>query len=264
MREVFDDIFTAQPLDPTESARRNMRALKRRFYTTVEVGEGAHGFALTLDGRLVRTPARRVLAAPHPVLAGVIAAEWRAQGEHIDPAGMPMTRLANSIIDGVAAVPQEVAGEVAKYLGSDLLVYRAASPAGLVAQQAKHWDPVLEWARGTFGAPFVTTQGVIHVAQPASAVAAARAAIPRDPWRLGALHSITTLTGSALLGLAVAAGALDRDAAWAAAHVDEDWNMDFWGRDELAVKRRAFRHAEMIAADLVLTHAAEKAAAGTN
>lgn len=259
MRDVFDDIFTSQPLDPTESTRRNMRALKRRFYTTVEVGEGAHGFALTLDGRLVRTPARRVLAAPQPALAEAIAAEWRAQGEHIDPAGMPLTRLANSIIDGVAAVPQDVAEEIARYLGSDLLVYRAMSPAGLVAQQAKHWDPVLQWARGAFGAPFVTTQGVIHVAQPASAVASARAAIPRHPWRLGAVHAITTLTGSALLGLAVAAGAFDRDAAWAAAHVDEDWNMDFWGRDELALKRRAFRYTEMVAADLVLTHVAEEA-----
>ncbi len=258
MREIFDEI-SVRPLDPTEAARRNMRTLKRRFYDDAAAVEAEGGFALTLDGRPVRTPARRALAVPNRVLAEAIATEWRAQQVLIDPGKMPLTRLANSIIDGVAAASREVAEEVAKYLGSDLVVYRATSPAGLVARQVRHWDPVLAWARGTLGAPFVVGEGVIHVTQPEAAIAAARAAIPRTPWRLGAVHSITTLTGSALLALAVAAGALGRDAAWTAAHVDEDWNMAFWGRDELALKRRIFRHAEMVAAALVLELVVEEA-----
>jgi chaperone required for assembly of F1-ATPase len=166
---------------------------------------------------------------------------------------MPLTRLANTILDGVEAAPQPVADEIAKYLGSDLLCYRADTPDGLVRRQAEHWDPVLLWAREALGARFVLAEGVMFVTQPEHAVTAARAHIPADPWRLGAVNVITTLTGSALLALAVARGTLDVDAAWAAAHVDEDWNMAQWGRDEIALARRAARFAEMRAAATVLT-----------
>jgi chaperone required for assembly of F1-ATPase len=252
MREAFEEIASQAPLDPTEAARRNMRALKRRFYERVEVQSAGEGAAIALDGRPVRTPARRLLAAPTIALAEAIAAEWRAQEAFIDPAAMPLTRLANTIIDGVAGAGDAVAAEVARYLGSDLVCYRAAAPTGLAARQAAHWDPLLAWARQGLGAEFRIGTGVTHVAQPAKALATARAHIPRHPWRLGAVHAITTVTGSAVIALAVAAGTLSRDAAWAAAHVDEDWNMEFWGRDEMALQRRAFRLAEMTAAIEVL------------
>jgi chaperone required for assembly of F1-ATPase len=252
MRDLFEEIHSSEPLDPGEAARRNMRALRRRFYRDTQVRQDAAGAAVTLDGRPIRTPARRMLAAPGVAVAEAIAAEWRRQGEFIDPAAMPLTRLANTIIDGVVDRPDEVAGEVAKYLDSDLVCYRAASPEGLSARQAAHWDPVIAWARDALGAGFVVRQGVVHVAQPDAAIAAASAAIPRNAWRLGAVHSITTLTGSALIALAVARGALTVEAAWAAAQVDEDWNMEFWGRDELALKRHTYRFAEMMAAAQVL------------
>jgi chaperone required for assembly of F1-ATPase len=256
MRDVFEEIFakesSAARLDPTEAARRNMRALRKRFYQDAAVTEDAAGFAVVLDGRPIRTPARRALAAPRRALAETIAAEWRAQAQFIDPAAMPLTRLANTIIDGVAAARGEVESEIVKYLGSDLVCYRAASPAGLVARQALYWDPVIGWAREALGADFAIGAGVMHIAQSADAIAAARARVPGDPWRLGATHAITTLTGSALIALAVAAGAMDRDAAWTAAHVDEDWNTDLWGRDDQALARRAFRFTEMAAATRVL------------
>ncbi len=231
MRDIFEDIFENQPLDPTESARRSMRPnLRARFYKQASVGEVADGFAVLLDGRPVRTPARRPLAAPVRALAQALAAEWDAQQDKVDPAAMPLTRLANSIIDGVAPTPAPVAAEIEQYLGSDLLLYRAADPAGLVEAQRRHWDPVLDWARDSLGARFVLAEGIVHVAQPEAAVAAAAAAIPKgadiaEAWRLGALSVVTTLTGSALLALALAAGRLSADEAWAAAHVDEDWNM---------------------------------------
>jgi chaperone required for assembly of F1-ATPase len=255
MREVFEEIFaleSLEPVDPTVAARRHMRALKRRFYTEVAVRDDAAGFAVVLDGRPIRTPARRALAAPCRPLAEAIAAEWRAQTEFIDPAGMPLTRLANTIIDGVAAVQDDVAGEIVKYLGSDLVCYRAATPERLVARQSRRWDPILAWAAAELGAEFATVRGVTHVRQPDEAIARASAAIPRDPWRLGAVHAVTTLTGSALIALALARGDVGLDAAWNAAHVDEDWNMELWGRDELGLKRRAYRFAEMRAAAEVL------------
>jgi len=259
MRDIFEELFRNEPLDPSEGARRGTRPqLRRRFYEQVGVAEGEGGFGLALDGRPVKTPARRSLAAPSLPLAEALAAEWRAQREYIDPSAMPLTRLANSIIDGVAHAPKAVAAEIEKYLASDLVFYRAEGPEKLVARQAAAWDPLIAWAREALGARFVLAQGVVFVAQPEEALAAASSAIPRDPsdtkalWRLGALHSITTLTGSALIALAVLRGRLSVDDAWAAAHVDEDWNMEIWGRDQLALERRAFRFDDMQAAWTVL------------
>ncbi|MGE0753147.1 MAG: ATP12 family chaperone protein [Variibacter sp.] len=253
MREFLEDIESNQPLDPSEAARRAVRPqLRKRFYKEATVAEGEGGFAVLLDGKGVRTPARRPLAAPTRALAQALADEWQAQADLIDPAKMPLTRLANAIIDGVADAPAPVADEIAKYLGSDLLFYRAGEPAGLVAQQAKHWDPVLAWAQDALGARFVLSEGVMHVAQPERALAAARAAMPTDPWRLGAMQVVTALTGSALLALALAKGKLSAEEAWAAAHVDEDWQSAQWGKDALARQHRDFRWSEMQAAAKVL------------
>lgn len=250
MRDLLEDIPGGNPI---EAARRGARpVLRRRFYDKASTVAAAEGFAVELDGKGVRTPAGRVLAAPTRALAQAIAAEWDAQRELIDPAKMPLTRLANSIIDGVADNAAAVAAEVAKYLGSDLLCYRAGSPQGLVERQARHWDPILAFARDALGARFVLAEGVVHVGQPETALAAASAAIPTDPWRLGAVSTVTALTGSALIALALTRGALTVDAAWQAAHVDEDWNMEQWGQDELALERRAFRFTEFQAAATVL------------
>ena len=249
MRDLLEELMKQQPVDPVEAARRNLRPLRKRFYETASIGEGN---TLLLDGKPVKTPARRALAAPDANVAGQIAREWSAQGEHIDPATMPLTRLANAIIDGVADVPDKMVAEIEKYLGTDLLFYRADAPEGLVARQAALWDPFVDWARDRLGARFVLAQGVVHRMQPRDAVAAAAKAIPREPWRLGAAAAITTITGSALLALALTHGAASAEDAWAAAHVDEDWNMAAWGRDEEALSRRAARRAEFDAALLVL------------
>jgi chaperone required for assembly of F1-ATPase len=251
MRELFEG---DRADNPVEAARRAVRPVRRRrFYKTVTIAAGENGHAVHLDGKPARTPARRLLAAPAPELAGALAEEWAAQGEHIDPAKMPLTRLANTIIDGVATARGQVAAEIRKYLASDLLFYRAKAPAPLRARQAQQWDPIVAWARQALGADFKLGAGVVHVAQPAAALEAAAAAIPdhatpEDDWRLGALHAATTLTGSALIALALMRGAISAEVAWAAAHVDEDWNMEQWGKDEIALQRRAFRFADFAAA----------------
>jgi chaperone required for assembly of F1-ATPase len=255
LRDIFTDLFTNERPDPVEAARRAMRPpLTRRFYQQAGVEETDGDFRVVLDSRPVRTPARGYLIAPSRRLADAIAAEWDAQGETIDPATMPLTRLANSIIDGVAAAPAAVAADIEKYLGSDLLFYRAEGPQRLLERQTHLWDPVLAWAREAFGARFVLAQGVVHAAQPEGALAAARAAIPADPWRLAAVHVITTLTGSALLALAMLHGRLTAEEAWIAAHVDEDWNMEQWGRDAIALARRAAHRAELDAAATLLAN----------
>jgi chaperone required for assembly of F1-ATPase len=254
MRELLESTCCKETGDPLQAARRGSQAqLRRRFYQRVDVEHSRGEFRVLLDGRPVSTPARRPLVAPTLALAQAVADEWEAQQELIDPGRMPLTRLANTILDGVAEASAAVADDAAKYLASDLVVYRAQAPEELVRRQSEAWDPVLAWARDSLGAHFVPTQGgIVFAPQSAHALAAARAAIPSDPWRLGAFHAVTTLTGSALIALALVNGALSVAHAWSAAHIDEDWNMELWGRDELALERRALRFAEMQAAALVL------------
>ncbi len=253
MRDIFEDIFKSDPLDPMEAARRNVRpTLRQRFYKTTGLTQNGDQFEITLDGKSVRTPSRRVLATPSRELSQAIADEWQAQTDVVDPANMPLTRLANSIIDGVADQSESVQDEIVKYLGSDLLFYRADGPEGLIERQVRVWDPVVNWAASDLGARFIMVEGVVFAAQPPEAVAAARRAIPKDQWRLGATHSIMTLTGSALLALALAHDAVSVDDAWNAAHVDEDWQMEQWGQDALAMQRREYRLAELKAAATIL------------
>jgi chaperone required for assembly of F1-ATPase len=250
MRELFENF---EPGDPMAAARRAARpALRRRFYGKADAVPAVDGYVVRLDEKPVYTPTRRPLAAPTAALAQAIAAEWQAQGEHIDPSSMPLTRLANAIIDGVAEARGPVRAEIEKYLAADLLFYPAANPLALRERQARYWDPILAWARQSLGADFTQGEGMVHLAQPAAALEAAARAIPDDPWRLGALHAVTTVTGSALLALALLRGALSNEAAWQAAHVDEDWNWEQWGHDAIAVERRAFRHAEFEAGAKVL------------
>jgi chaperone required for assembly of F1-ATPase len=248
------------PNDPRRSIRAdamNARPLPKRFYKDVTVsspppgGEGT--YRVLLDHRPAKTPGKKLLAVEQRALAEAIAAEWAAQVGVINPATMPLTTLAMTAIDAVTGREAEVAAEIVNYAGSDLLCYRADGPATLVKRQAEHWDPVLTWAASDLGARFVLSEGVMHVAQPAGTIAAiARATIGVPALPLAALHVMTTLTGSALLALAVARGRLSSEEAWMAAHVDEDFQIAQWGEDAEAVARRATRWAEMQAAARVV------------
>jgi chaperone required for assembly of F1-ATPase len=166
---------------------------------------------------------------------------------------MPLTRIANSAIDGVGPRRAEVEAEIVQYAASDLLCYRAEAPEALVRRQAELWDPILAWSRDRLGAELRIASGIMPVAQPEAARAAlARALAPFDSFGIAALHVITTLTGSALLALAHGHGHLDADAAWAAAHVDEDFQIGRWGEDAEAKARRVRRLGEMQAASRLL------------
>ncbi|MCA1362758.1 ATPase [Bradyrhizobium sp. IC3069] len=253
MRELFEEAARQPAPDPRESARGSARTpLRKRFYKEAGVVDAEGGFAITLDGKPIRTPSGRQLVIPTRALADSVAAEWSAQGEAIDPVTMPLTRIANSVVEGVIDRVELVSDDLAKYFESDLLFYRAGHPEGLVAREAAHWDPVLSWAAQTLGAHFILSEGVMHVKQPDEAVKAARAALPGDPWSVAALHMVTTLTGSALLALALDQDVRDADQVWAAAHVDEDWNVEQWGLDEEAAARRAARLKDFQAAATVL------------
>ncbi|KQM62464.1 MULTISPECIES: ATP12 family chaperone protein [unclassified Sphingomonas] len=217
----------------------------KRFWQDVAVtAEGG----IALDGRPVRTPGRLALVAPFPALAEGIAAEWRAVGEDVDPRAMPLTGLANAAIERIAPDAPTFAGGIAVYGGSDLLCYRA-EPGPLAERQAAAWDPVLEWARDRHGVDFVVTGGVMPVEQPPRTLARLReAVVALSPWELAPLSPIVSLTGSLLLGLAIVERAIDADSAWAAAHVDEDWQAEQWGEDSLAAETRAAHAADYRAA----------------
>jgi chaperone required for assembly of F1-ATPase len=252
MRELFDEVAGQSPLDPQEAVRRTSRAPERkRFYREAGIAPVDGGFLVTLDGKPIRSPSGRQVVAPTSGIAEAIAAEWNAQGETIDPLAMPLTRFANSVGEVIERV-DAVADDVEKYLGSDLLFYRAGHPEALVAREAAHWDPVLSWAANDLGAHFILSEGIVHVAQPEQAIKAARSVFPADAWSVAALHVVTTVTGSALLALALFHDAMACDDVWTAAHVDDDWNIEKWGVDEEVAARRAARFIDFRAAVTVL------------
>ena len=239
----------------TAGDRSAQQAFPKRFYKDVGIRRGEGGFDILLDGRTARTPGRNPLVLPTEPLADAVAFEWNAIETVIDPRAMPLTRLVNSAIDGVSRMQRDVLAEAARFAGSDLLAYRASEPADLVRAQRAAWDPLIEWARDDLRAPLIITEGVMHVAQPAPSLeriaehlAALGGGGPGAPFRIAALHVMTTLTGSALLAAAVASSRLTVDEAWAAAHVDEDHQIAHWGEDEEATVRRAARWVEMRAA----------------
>lgn len=240
--------------NPMAAARRLARPdLPRRFYERAEAGPHAAGFAVLLDGKVALTPGRKPLAVSDRRLAEALAAEWEVQGERIDPAAMALTRLVNTAIDRVSLHGDAVRAEIVRYAGSDLLCYRAEGPQSLVEAQAAAWDPLISWAREALAARFVLVAGVTHQPQdPATIIAVERALTSLDPLQLAAVHAITTLTGSAILAVAVLKRRLSTGEAWAAAHVDEDWQMAHWGTDEVALRRRAAHLREMTAAAFLL------------
>jgi chaperone required for assembly of F1-ATPase len=245
----------SEPKNPAGDAPRLRRPeLPRRFYKHAAAAPHESGLALFLDGKVVKTPGRRALVVTSATVAEALADEWERQGDRIDPSTMPLTRIVNAAIDHVAEATQAVRAEIVKYAGSDLICYRAEAPPRLVAAQNAAWDPLVVWAREALGAPLMLAAGVMHVPQPDVASAAiARAVAVYGGLELAALSTVTTVTGSAVIALAVARGRLTAVEAWAAALVDEEWQISQWGRDELAMAARELRWREFEAAALILS-----------
>lgn len=221
----------------------------KRFYSNAAVATGEGGYRVELDGRGINTPAGRKLTLPTLPLAEAVASEWNGQGETIDVHSLRLTRIANSVLDGVLGREAEVAEEIAGYGASDLLCYRATGPAELAARQSASWDPVLGWASDALGVSLLTTAGITWCEQPETSLTALRENLGRrNGWELAALHVMTGLLGSAMLALAHAEGKLTAEEAWAAAHIDEDWQISQWGEDYEARKRRENRQADFLAA----------------
>jgi chaperone required for assembly of F1-ATPase len=243
--------MTDQPDKPAPGAPRSTqddeaRRLPKRFYSEATTVNHDAGFAIQLDGRTIKTPSREALVVPTEPLAQAIAAEWNALGDEIDPEKLPLTKIANTAIDGVRAREREVHDDIVRYIGNDLLFYRAETPGALAARQAEAWDPILAWFAETFGAEFKTTAGIMPIEQNMVSIAKAASALTNETaMSLAPLHLMTTLTGSALLTIAHLKGHLTTDQVWHATHVDEDWQIEQWGHDDEAAERRSRRRNEL-------------------
>ena len=244
--------MTENPMDKARELARPQ--LPKRFFKKAVPQATENGFTVLLDGRPIRTPATNQVSLANMALAEALAAEWDAQTETIDPATMPLMRLVNTVIDGVRGEMDAVRRDIAGYAGSDLLCYRADEPEGLITAQGEVWDPLVAWAQEALGAPSVLAEGVMPVEQsPELAQSVLAALTDLDHFRLAAMHSLTTLTGSAILALAVLKRHIGAEAAWAAAHVDEDWQIGQWGEDQEAAARRALRWRDVDAAARLLS-----------
>ncbi|AIJ55157.1 hypothetical protein C086_00945 [Brucella abortus F6/05-3] len=257
MRDILSDLEAGKQLsdeNPIVRAQKQMQAqLPKRFYEKAEVAESEGGFAVHLDGRPVKTPARNLLLLPTRAAAQIVADEFAAQEKLIDPGKMPATRLVNTAIDGIAQDPQAVFEDILRFAGTDMLCYRADSPQELVSRQTENWDPLIDRME-SLGARFALAEGVMHVEQPREAIAAFSVHMAgfKDPLALAALHTMTTLMGSAIIALAVAKGEISAEKGWAIAHIDEDWTIEHWGSDAEAIERRKNREIEMMVAARLL------------
>ncbi len=258
MRDILGNLDTEIHLsdpDPVKRAQKQMlKPLPTRFYKEAKAGPAEGGFVVLLDGKPVKTPSGKQLVFPTIDAAALSAVEYEAQVSEINPSKMPVTRVANTAVDGVADQVKEVLADIRLYSSSDLVCYRSEGPEALCELQSLAWDPYLDWAKSAFGARFFLAQGIMPVEQPIEALNAIGNALEKcaEPFKAACLHSMTSLTGSALVALAVAEGRVTADQAWRDAHVDEDWTISQWGADEEATVRRAYRWLEMkAAADLL-------------
>lgn len=221
----------------------------RRFYERVSVAPIADGFAVLLDAKPVLSPGKRALILPDEPLARSIADEWAGQGERVQPASMPLTRLANTALDTVAERREAVIADVAKYAATDMVCYRVEQPAVLRRRQAAAWDPLVLWAGQTHGAEFVVTSGLLPAAQPDAALQAiGRAVEGFDAFGLAALHAATAALGSVVIALAMAASRISAEQAWHACLIEETYQAEHWGEDADARTRRANLQRDLTAA----------------
>jgi chaperone required for assembly of F1-ATPase len=223
----------------------------KRFYKTVAVRREGGGFAVLLDGKAMRTPAGRALAAPSEALALAVAAEWRGQGERIRPAAMPLTQLLNTALDRMAEARLRAAAvaEIAGYAATDLVCFRAARPPALAARQTAEWQPLLDWIAERHGARLALTESLLPPVHPEGALGLIAAAVAGyDDFRLAALQLATGALGSVVIALALAEGRLDADAAFRAAHLDDLHQLEEWGEDAAARARLARIRADVAAA----------------
>ena len=204
----------------------------RRFYKVASTLETPQGFAVSLDGRIPKTPAKASLILPNLASARLVAGEWECQGEQVIPASMPLTRLVNVAIDRASETRDAMIDEVVKYAGTDLVCYRAPGPKTLVGAQAAAWDPLMEWAEAKFGVALTSTFDALAIAQPAASLTALRSAITRyDDWHLTALAFANGLAGSAIVALALVERFIDGETAFKAIRVEENWQAARWGAD---------------------------------
>ncbi len=221
----------------------------RRFWKKASAKAGEGGWSILLDGRPVRTPARKPLLVPAEPLARAIADEWNDAGDRVDPREMPLTGIANAAIDRVAPEPENFAAGLAKYGESDLACYRAEAPAGLAARQEESWDRLLSWARRRFDVEFRTTRGIVHVPQPEDTLVRMRHAVAVcDPFRLAGLSPLVTVSGSLVAALALLDKAVTAEQAWDAVTIDEQWQVEKWGADAEAGAALEARRREFFAA----------------
>jgi len=220
--------------------------MSKRFYATAAVQDVDDGFAVTLDDRAIKTPAGQPLIVPTRTLADAVAGEWNAQGEEIDPQSMAMMQLCATAIDRVPGVRDGLIDGILRYADTDLLCHRAAHPADLVARQAMHWQPLLDWAADELGARLTMVTGVVAVNQDPAARAALWGHLQNmDDWTLTAMGELVGISGSIVVGLAVFKGHIDAGRAVELCQLDEDHQNELWGTDEDALARRANISADL-------------------
>jgi chaperone required for assembly of F1-ATPase len=220
-------------------------SLKKRFWKEASVVQADEGYNVTLDGHPVRTPSKSALIIRYHAIAEQIAAEWMAQEEEVDPTTMPATRMVNSVIDKVSINADAIVEMLAEYAGTDLLCYRATTPQSLITEQARVWDPLLQWSADTMNAPLNSTSGVMFAAQDDASVDIYRYRLRElNHYQLAGVHDLITISGSMVISMALISNHISLDQAWIAATIDEAWQEKQWGADDEAQETLSKKRAD--------------------
>ena len=235
--------------DPIQKVVRNLKPQKiKRFYKVVSISEERTGYWVRLDGKPIRSPQKKIIECNNLTLANKLLEEWESHVEYIDYVNMPITRILNVAFDRVSENHISVVETVGSYATSDLLCYRANGPEKLVIRQHEYWDPILEWGQQTFKLNFNVTDSILPVEQPESTILKIKEVLRKyNPIQLAAIHTVTTISSSVLIALALENEAFERETIWNAINVDEDWNIEHWGEDEELILSRKIKRQDFLA-----------------
>ncbi len=221
----------------------------KRFWKNVAVEQADGGWRVTLDGRPIKTQGGAPQIVPTEALAELLAAEWRAQGEEIDPAAFPARDIADYAIDMVAPDPAAIAAKLMRYGETDTLCYRADPDEPLHKRQWAEWEPVVTAFEAREDVRMERVSGIVHKPQPAATLARLEARLAAlDPFTLAALEVLTSLSASLTIGLSSIEPDADLEALWNAAELEEAWQVELWGSDWEAEERRQRRRADFLRA----------------
>ncbi|XP_062508283.1 ATP synthase mitochondrial F1 complex assembly factor 2-like isoform X1 [Corticium candelabrum] len=209
-------------------------AALKRFYENVGIRKTSEGYAVALDGRVVKTPLRNELLVPSESLAVAIAAEWDAQWEKIQPSGMHLTSLCMTAIDKLSETTRESqVSDILPFLQTDCSCFRVSEPDDFVKLQTDTWDPIIDWFQNKFDVKLKVSTGLLEAFQEIETMDRVRDVLMTyDPHVLLGVHSAVSSLSSLVIAMGLVGNFISVEKAVQAANLESEYQTKKWGTVE--------------------------------